>query len=323
MEARKILIIRFSSIGDIILTTPVIRCLKMQLRGAEIHYVTKEAFKETIINNPYLSKLHFFKSDVNELYSELKKEKFDLVIDLHKNLRSLRLKLFLKTKSISFDKLNLQKFLVVRLKLKKALPEKHIVDRNLETIAPLGVKDDGNGLDYFLSINDFIDVKTLYLKNAVTNFAVLVAGGSYFTKQIPLNKLIEICEKIQTPVILLGGATDKFNGDELKKKFPNIINLCGALTLNQSASVIKQCSLVITSDTGLMHMAAAFNKKIISVWGNTIPEFGMTPYKPHPDNQIMEVKDLPCRPCSKLGYNKCPRGHFKCMNEIDVSSMRL
>ncbi|MGZ3921722.1 MAG: glycosyltransferase family 9 protein, partial [Bacteroidia bacterium] len=98
---------------------------------------------------------------------------------------------------------------------------------------------------------------------------------------------------------------------------------CGSLTLNQSASVIKQSSLVITSDTGLMHMAAAFNKRIISVWGNTIPEFGMSPYMPNPDNQIMEVKGLSCRPCSKLGYNKCPRGHFKCMNDIEVEAMRL
>jgi len=323
MESKKILIIRFSSIGDIILTTPVIRCLKMQLPGVEIHFVTKAAFKETLVNNPYLSKLHTFQKDVSEIYNELKAENFDLVIDLHKNLRSARLKQQLKTKSKSFNKLNLQKFLAVRLKLVKALPDKHIVDRYLETIEPLGVKPDGKGLDYFLSINDFVDVKTLYLKNAVTNYTVLVAGGSYFTKQIPLNKLAEICSRIKTPVVILGGPSDRIIGEELKKQFPQLINLCGSLTLNQSASVIKQSALVVTSDTGLMHMAAAFNKRIISVWGNTIPEFGMGPYMPQPENQVMEVKNLPCRPCSKLGYNKCPRGHFKCMNDIDVSAIRL
>jgi len=245
------------------------------------------------------------------------------VIDLHKNLRSARLKQQLKTKSRSFNKLNLQKFLAVRLKMVKALPHKHIVDRYLETVEPMGIKPDGKGLDYFLSIHDFVDVKTLYLKNAVTNYTVLVAGGSYYTKQIPLNKLAEICSRIQTPMIILGGAADKIVGEELKKQFPQLINLCGSLTLNQSASVIKQSSLVITSDTGLMHMAAAFNKRIISVWGNTIPEFGMGPYMPQPENQIMEVMHLPCRPCSKLGYNKCPRGHFKCMNNIDVGAIKL
>ncbi|MGZ4042039.1 MAG: glycosyltransferase family 9 protein [Bacteroidia bacterium] len=323
MKAKKILIVRFSSIGDIILTTPVIRCLKMQLPGAEIHFVTKAVFKETLINNPYLSKLYTFQKDVDEIYNELKAENFDLVIDLHKNLRSTRLKQQLKTKSKSFSKLNVQKFLAVRLKMIKALPDKHIVDRYFETIKPLGINTDGKGLDYFLSIHDFVDIKTLYLKNAVTNYTVLVAGGSYFTKQIPINKLAEICSRIQTPMIILGGPADRAVGEELKKQFPQLINLCGSLTLNQSASVIKQSSLVITSDTGLMHMAAAFNKRIISVWGNTIPEFGMSPYMPNPDNQIMEVKGLSCRPCSKLGYNKCPRGHFKCMNDIEVEAMRL
>lgn len=323
MKPKKILIIRFSSIGDIILTTPVIRCLKMQLKDVSVHFVTKEIFQSTLSNNPYLSKLHVFKKDVNEIYDELKAENFDLVIDLHKNLRSFRLKNFLRTKSYSYNKLNVQKFLAVRFKTVKALPDKHIVDRYLETVEPLGIKPDGKGLDYFLSINDFIDVKTLYLKNAVTNYAVIVVGGSYFTKQIPLNKLVEICSRIQTPLIILGGAADRVIGDELKKQFPQAVNLCGALSLNQSASVIKQCSLVITSDTGLMHIAAAFNKKTISVWGNTIPEFGMSPYMPNPENQIMEVKGLPCRPCSKLGYNKCPRGHFKCMNDIDASAIRL
>jgi ADP-heptose:LPS heptosyltransferase len=68
-----------------------------------------------------------------------------------------------------------------------------------------------------------------------------------------------------------------------------------------------------------MHIAAAFNKKIVSIWGNTIPEFGMGPYLPNAENKLLEIKNLSCRPCSKLGYKKCPKGHFKCMNEIDTS----
>jgi len=319
MEPKKILIVRFSSIGDIVLTTPVIRCIKEQVRAASVHFVTKEVFSDTLINNPHIDKLHLFKKDVSEIYAQLAAENFDLIIDLHKNLRSLRLKQRLKTKSYSFDKLNFKKFLAVRFKIISALPEKHIVDRYLETAQPLGVKNDGKGLDYFLKESDHVDVNTLYLNNSTNSFTVLVAGGSYFTKQIPINKLYEICTRIKTPVILLGGPADKQTGDDLKKKFTEVINLCGALTLNQSASVIKQSSLVISSDTGLMHIAAAFNKPIISVWGNTIPEFGMSPYLPNPKNQILEVKGLSCRPCSKLGYNKCPRGHFKCMNQIDLT----
>ena len=148
-------------------------------------------------------------------------------------------------------------------------------------------------------------------------------GGSYYTKKIPLVKLEEICAKINTPIIALGNNDDKPVADALEKKFPNVINACGKYSINQSAYIIKHAKLVITSDTGLMHIAAAFNKKIISIWGNTIPEFGMGPYKPNVENVILEVKHLGCRPCSKLGFKKCPKGHFKCMMDIDIPTLEV
>lgn len=319
MKIKKILIIRFSSIGDIVLTTPVIRCAKKQFPDAEVHYVTKEVFKSLLIHNPYLDKVHTFKEDISELYEQLKAENFDVVIDLHKNLRSLRLKQKLKARSYSFDKLNLQKFLAVNFKQINKLPNKHIVDRYFEAVAPLGIKNDGKGLDYFIDKNDAVDISGLFTNQLQKTFIALVVGGSYFTKKIPLNKLTEICKNSKLPIIILGGKEDKSIGDELQKQFPQLINTCGQYTINQSASIVEQAEWVVSSDTGLMHIASAYNKKIISLWGNTIPEFGMSPYLPNSENKILEVKNLNCRPCSKLGYKKCPKGHFKCMNDIDVS----
>ena len=319
MKFKKILIIRFSSIGDIVLTTPVIRCVKKQFPDAEVHYVTKEVFKNILIHNPYIDKVHTFKEDISELYEPLKAENFDVVIDLHKNLRSLRLKQKLKAKNYSFDKLNLQKFLAVNFKQINKLPNKHIVDRYFDTVAPLGIKSDGKGLDHFIHQNDRVDVSSLLTDHLQKTFVALVVGGSYFTKKIPLNKLSEICKNSKLPIIVLGGKEDKPVGDELQKQFPQLINTCGQYTINQSASIIEQAEWVVSSDTGLMHIAAAYNKKIISMWGNTIPEFGMSPYLPNLENKILEVKNLSCRPCSKLGYKKCPKGHFKCMNDLDVS----
>ncbi|PBQ33406.1 glycosyl transferase [Sphingobacteriaceae bacterium] len=316
---KKLLIIRFSSIGDVVLTTPVIRCLKQQLKDAEIHYVTKQAFCPVLNANPYLDKVHTFKEDISEIYGELKNENFDLLIDLHKNLRSLRLKKQLKTKSYSFDKLNIKKFLAVNFKLVSSLPEKHIVERYLETVAPLGVTNDGLGLDYFLEKRDQVDVPNLFFNGKQEKFIALVVGGSYYTKKIPLNKLKEICKNAAVPVITLGGKEDLLIAEELQKEFPKLINACGKFSLNQSASLVQQAEWVITSDTGLMHIASAFQKKIISVWGNTIPEFGMGPYLPRVENKILEVEGLSCRPCSKLGYKKCPKGHFKCMNDQDLN----
>lgn len=319
MKFKKILIIRFSSIGDIVLTTPVIRCVKKQFPDAEVHYVTKEVFKNILIHNPYIDKVHTFKEDISELYEPLKAENFDVVIDLHKNLRSLRLKQKLKAKNYSFDKLNLQKFLAVNFKQINKLPNKHIVDRYFDTVAPLGIKSDGKGLDHFIHQNDRVDVSSLLTDHLQKTFVALVVGGSYFTKKIPLNKLSEICKNSKLPIIVLGGKEDKPVGDELQNQFPQLINTCGQYTINQSASIIEQAEWVVSSDTGLMHIAAAYNKKIISIWGNTIPEFGMSPYLPNLENKILEVKNLSCRPCSKLGYKKCPKGHFKCMNDLDVS----
>ncbi len=319
MKFKKILIIRFSSIGDIVLTTPVIRCVKKQFPDAEVHYVTKEVFKNILIHNPYIDKVHTFKEDISELYEPLKAENFDVVIDLHKNLRSLRLKQKLKAKNYSFDKLNLQKFLAVNFKQINKLPNKHIVDRYFDAVAPLGIKSDGKGLDHFMHQNDRVDVSSLLTDHLQKTFVALVVGGSYFTKKIPLNKLSEICKNSKLPIIVLGGKEDKPVGDELQKQFPQLINTCGQYTINQSASIIEQAEWVVSSDTGLMHIAAAYNKKIISLWGNTIPEFGMSPYLPNLENKILEVKNLSCRPCSKLGYKKCPKGHFKCMNDHDVS----
>lgn len=124
------------------------------------------------------------------------------------------------------------------------------------------------------------------------------------------------------PLILLGGKEDAAIAEQVYQFHKNkTINLCGKLNLNQSASIIQQANKVITSDTGLMHIAAAFKKDIISLWGNTIPEFGMGPYLAGKDSQILEVKGLSCRPCSKLGYKKCPKGHFKCMNDIVITEI--
>ncbi len=319
MEIKKILILRFSSIGDIVLTTPIIRCAKKQLNNAEIHFVVNETYKDTLIHNPNIDKLYTFKKDVSELYTQLKNENYDVVIDLHKNRKSFRLKLKLGVKSYTLNKINIQKFVAVNFKWLTKLPKQHIVNRYFETLAPLNVTNDNKGLDYFIKESDSINVTNLFFNGSATKYIALVAGGSYFTKQIPLNKLIEICTYSKLPIVILGGKSEHKIGEQLKIQFSHVINACGNYSLNQSASILQQAKWVISSDTGLMHIAAAFNKNIISVWGNTIPEFGMSPYLPQAENRIVENKGLKCRPCSKLGYKKCPIGNFNCMNELNFS----
>jgi heptosyltransferase-2 len=319
----KFLIIRFSSIGDIVLTTPVVRCLKKQLPDAEVHYLTKYGFREIMESNPYVDKLHLLKDDLNGVIENLQKEKFDYIIDLHNNLRTLKVKQALQVvPSISFNKLNVQKWLLTALKI-NVLPRVHIVDRYLETVKKFGVKNDGKGLDYFIPGKDIVPDNDIPAAQSLGYVAVVI-GAAHNTKKLPVHKLQELCAKIDHPIILLGGAEDRAVGDEIASIDPiKIYNSCGKFSLNESADLVRRAKIVITHDTGLMHIAAAFKKPVISVWGNTVPAFGMTAYYGNSmvANDLFEVKGLWCRPCSKIGYSKCPLGHFKCMEKQDIEQM--
>ncbi len=323
----KILILRFSSIGDIVLTTPVVRCIKQQVPGAEVHYCTKQGFKGILEPNPYVDKVHTLGNSLDELVQQLKVENFDFVVDLHNNLRTAIIKTRLGKPAKSFDKLNLEKWLMVNLKVNR-LPGVHIVHRYLAAATPLGVQDDGKGLDYFIPAQDEVDLSTLPapFRQGYTAFAI---GAQHYTKRLPTERIIELCGLLQQPIVLLGGKEDVAVGEEIAAHFAQstnygepstiILNACGRYSLAGSASLVRQARLVVSHDTGLMHIAAAFQKDIISVWGNTIPEFGMYPFRTK--YKVLEVNGLPCRPCSKIGYSRCPKGHFRCMRDIDFGAV--
>ncbi|RLD81139.1 MAG: glycosyl transferase [Bacteroidetes bacterium] len=319
---QKILIIRFSSIGDIVLTTPIIRCIKQQFPDAEIHYLTKEKFYPVIKANPYISRIYTFANDLGPLIATLKEIDFDFVVDLHRNLRSSRVRLALRKPSATFNKLNFKKWLIVNLKMDR-LPDMHIVDRYFEAVRPMGVENDGQGLDYFIPVEDLLLMEDLPPSHA-DGFVAFVIGGMHYTKMLPEEKIIELCRLINKPVILMGGPGEHEKAERIKDLCEEkIYNACGLYNINQSASLLKMSSIVLTNDTGLMHIAAAFRKEIFSFWGNTIPAFGMYPYLPEGEgtSHIIEVKGLSCRPCSKLGYSKCPKKHFRCMMDIDTDQL--
>ena len=306
----KILVVRFSSIGDIVLTTPVVRMLKKQL-NAEVHFLAKSTYVSLLKNNPYIDSVYQIEDSINEVIADLKNEKYDYVIDLHNNLRTQILKFRLGVPSRSFNKLNMEKFMLTAFKM-DSLPEVHIVDRYLDTVTHLGIKNDNKGLDFFLSAADKVEL-SLFPKD----YIAFVIGGQHATKILPNNKIISIIKKTEKPVLLIGGPEDEIRGEQISLQTENARNTCGKYSLLQSAFLIQEAYSVITHDTGMMHIAAAFKKKIYSVWGNTIPAFGMYPYKADENSKIIEVTGLSCRPCSKIGYDKCPKGHFKCMQEID------
>jgi heptosyltransferase-2 len=310
----KFLILRFSSIGDIVLTTPVVRCLKQQMPQAEVHYFTKSKFEFLLQDNPYIDKVWLLEKDTVGILSLLKKENFDYIIDLHRNIRTLRIKWTLGVPSFSFEKLNVQKWLMTQFKV-NYLPDVHIVDRCLDTLKSFNIVNDNKGLDYFIPYKDQVELSWLPATHQ-QGYVAYAIGGQHFTKKLPVPRMIELCTKINFSVILLGGKEDFEAGEAVRQAIGDdlIFNACGKYNFNQSASLIEKALIVFSHDTGLMHVAAAFRKKVYSIWGNTVPAFGMYPYKTA--FEVLETKGLECRPCSKIGYSQCPKKHFKCMNDI-------
>lgn len=320
----KFLIIRFSSIGDIVLATPAIRCLKLQYPNAEIHFLTKKKFKAVTIANPNIDHFHYFDRDFTSMRRELQAEQFDYIIDLHKNLRTLRLRFYLKGKWLAYRKLSIQKFLLTKFHW-DIMPREHITTRSLNTLLPLGIKDDGLGLDYFIPREDVVDLSglpTIYQQG----FGVIVIGASYFTKRLPVYKLVQLADRIGQPILLLGGPEDKAAGEEIVQQSTTgkVLNTCGSYSLNSSADLVRHADWVISHDTGLQYIACAFQKKVMAVWGGTSPKLAVEPYygSKHPANyKNFIVPDLPCQPCSNFGLKSCPKKHFNCMNQQDVAAI--
>lgn len=321
---RKILIIRFSSIGDIVLTTPLIRCLRQQ-SGCEIHFLTKRKFTLLLEANPNLDRVFSFEKKLSEIIPVLKKERYDAIIDLHKNLRSFRVRCSLGVRSFSFDKINVQKWLFVNLKVNR-LPQVHVVDRYLAAVAQLGIKNDGLGLDYFIKDEggeEFVHSEIGKFRSNLP-YVVFAIGAAHQTKRLPAEQIIALCQQVKKPVILLGGQAEEAEGAYIAKMSgKHVTNACGKLNLDESAFVIKAAEKVITHDTGMMHIAAAFQREILSVWGSTVPAFGMYPYYGNnvDKNTSFEVDNLPCRPCSKIGFDQCPKGHFHCMTKHNLAAI--
>lgn len=323
----KFLVIRFSSIGDIVLASPVLRCLKKQVATAEVHFLTKTNFKAVTVANPYVDKFFYYDKDIRSLINELKNEDYDYVIDLHNNFRSGKIKRALGKKAYTIDKLNFRKFVLTKLHI-DIMPKRHITLRSLDTLAVFGVKDDGGGLDYFIPGEERVKESDIPASHHAGYIAVVI-GASYHTKKLPAYKLVALCSDIDHPVILIGGKEDAPVGEQVAEAVgAKVYNACGKFSLNESADLVRRAKLVISHDTGLQYIASAFNKTVLAVWGSTSPKLDVEPYysqaflsaqKEIPYENILRKPQLWCQPCSKYGNKKCPLGHFKCMKEMDIS----
>jgi len=328
---KRILVIRFSSLGDVILTTQALKSIRQNFPQSEIHFLTKEEYKQILLWNPNVNKIITISNDAG--FDELKRLKkhlgnYDLIVDLHNNFRSFYLRLFSPARKVVFKKYSLRKFLLVKFKinLMKGLPT--IAERYISTLRPrfIGGSNPNNALPEIFTTPETIqslDSKLSRLSSLYSRLILIFPSAKHFTKTYPPEYFAELINKFDAEkylFALVGKGNDKKNIDIIKTKTgKNVFDLCDQLNALELFELMKRCSLVISGDTGPMHIAEAANVPLIMIAGSSVKEFGF-----YPQNEkaiIIENEELKCRPCSHVGRSECPLRHFKCMKELKPESI--
>ena len=312
---KKILIIRFSSLGDIILSFPLINALKKEYPESEIHYLTKSVYKSIVELHPLVSKLILFSDEpLSRLRSEIQKEKYDLVLDIHKNFRSVSLTLFSGLKVNRYKKETIKKFFLVKFKINLF---KEIIPVYLKYIRA-GGKGFSDKYKKFTSSNLRFDE----LKKYDFNYTVVAPSSKHFTKTYPRERFARLINNLQYRAILVGDKTEKDNKIcKYIEENTEAINMCGKFDYNQLANLLYNSDYVITNDSAILHFSEALGKKVRAFFGSTVKEFGFFPQLE--ESKVFENKNLKCRPCTHIGLPACPLGHFKCMNELKIDTTNL
>ena len=324
---KKILIIRFSSIGDIVLASPVFRCVKKQIPDSEVHFLSEISCKRASEHNPYIDQFFYFDHFLEKTIEVLQEEKYDHIVDLENDATSKAIIKALKVKALAINDLSFKKTLFTKFKI-NFLPSKHITQRFLDVVAPLHVKDDGNGLDFFIAKEDEVAAHDLPTAHS-EGYYVLNIGAKFFTKTFPTEKFIELCSKIDHPIIIVGGREDILAGAQIAAQDTiKIYNACGKFNHGETADIMQKAKVIIGNVNDLMYIACAFKKPIVALWGSGSPKFGAESYygeyfirqqqKPIFENEYL---NLHCQPCSEKGLDACPKAHFNCMQKIDIDEV--
>jgi ADP-heptose:LPS heptosyltransferase len=326
----KALVICGPAIADVVFSTPIIRALKVQLDDLELHILADLSSAFAFDENPYVDRIHFLSPSILKNYRRLKGEKFDIVVNLREDTPSKWLSFFLGVKIYASKSIRWKQWLMVNLKIDQ-LPNQHFVDRMFAGLSELQIKPDELGLDYFIPDTDKV-VKEWLPEAFREEYVAFCINASHNTRKLTHERMIELCDKINKPIVLLGSKEDMEAGAVISEFFNQppttgyeegllqlnkrtiIYNACGKFNFNQMASVVKQSRAIFTFDNDFIPVASAFKKEIFGLWGNTILLFGRYPYRAK--FTVLENNKTSCRPCTVRGFAKCPKGHFNCMNQI-------
>lgn len=325
-EPKKIIVIRLSSIGDILLATPLLRILKKRFPQTAIDFITKKRYFDLVQANPHLNQVYAFDeeigfSDLRQIKRKIRANGYDTVIDIHKNFRSLYLRCGLEAKILKYSKFRIRRFILIKLGLnlyQKVVP---VYQRYIASAASLNVKDDGQGLELFLDPKVELTTDSLLKRCGFQGehpVVGLAPGAAFETKRWLPDGFAAVArrlaEKDHAQIFLFGDTNDQAITKPIAEAVGTAaLDLAGRLSLMETACSMAHCDVVLSNDTGLMHMASALGKKIVAIFGPTTKELGFFPVVRH--SKVIQV-DLKCRPCSHVGSHKCPKRHFCCMREI-------
>lgn len=333
----KTLVIRFSSIGDIVLSSPLLRVLRAKFPKGQIDYVARKEYAELVKYNHNLNYTYEFDAQsgfeaLRALKKKVKAEQYDLIIDIHDSLRSKYLRGNRSVPSVIVNKRIIERTMLVKFKKNLYSSIVPVADRYVETVKSLGIENDGKGLELHIPDEILFGVSGKIARLQLNKFETSIAlcpGSKHFTKQWPAERYAElgarIAQKNDAQVLVFGGKEDAAVCARVAGHINQTVgaeratDFCGQFSLLETAAAMEYCDVVVTNDSGLMHIAIAMKKKLIAIAGSTVREFGFFPTIK--EGVMLERHGLYCRPCSHIGRKQCPEGHFRCMNEIGVDEV--
>lgn len=333
-DSPAILVVRFSSIGDVLLTTPVLRAIKARWPKSHLAFLTRDRFAPVIDGNPHVDQLITLggsadSAAIRELCANELARPWDLLADLHGSIRSrLVWRNVAASHKVRYSNLRLNRWLLIWCRVDfygpepPSVPEKYAVP-----LAQFGVKLDDQPCHIYLRDSDRAEAARLILDKwpEPTHYLAVAPGAAWPNKRWPAENFAEaakrICAREKLNVVLLGGPGDEQACGQVAAGLGSLqyLNLCDKLSLRGSAAAIEHADHVLTNDTGLMHMATAVGTPLTAVFGPTVKQFGYFPYKAT-NARVLET-DIWCRPCTHNGRKRCPLGHFKCMKGVGVEGV--
>ena len=313
---QKILVIRFSSLGDIILSFTLLRKLRRKFPETQIDFATKPEFADAVNLCGMTNEILLLKSGVKDLRRVIAERKYDIIVDIHNNLKSVNVSSMNSHRIVRVKKDRFRKFLLVNGKINLFSEIIPVYKKYLLAARELLEENDLNFETSELMFKEIVVPEKRYI--------VIAPSSKHFTKTYPVNKFISLIKSlIETKVVLVGSdsETDKNICSKIESECSGVINYCGRLELQELVHAIMRSELVISNDSAIMHLAEAVNKKVVAIFGSTVKEFGFYPQLQ--TTKVYEQNGLACRPCSHIGLSECPVISFACMEKTTLKKEDL